>query len=64
MEKYSEVFREELGTLKGVKVKLVVPEDATAKFFKPRPVPYAIRGAIEKDLERLENLGVIEKNEL
>ena len=61
VEKYSEVFREELGTLKGVKVKLVVPEDATAKFFKPRPVPYAIRGAIEKDLERLENLGVIEK---
>ena len=61
LSKYAELFQEELGTLKGVRVKLVVPENATAKFFKPRPVPYAIRGAIEKDLERLVNLGVIEK---
>ena len=61
LSKYAELFREELGTPKGVRVKLVVPENATAKFFKPCPVLYAIRGAIEKDLERLENLGVIEK---
>ena len=39
----------------------MVPEDTTPKFFKPRSVPYAIHGAIEKDLERLESLGVIEK---
>ena len=32
--------------------------NATPKFFKHRSVPYAIRGAIEKDLECL---GVIEK---
>lgn len=51
----------ELGTLRDVKVKLFVPEDVPAKFFKPRPVPYAIRGAIERDLKRLEQLGVIKK---
>ena len=45
----------------GIQTKLVVQENATPKFFKPRSVPYAIRGAIEKDLERLESLGVIEK---
>jgi hypothetical protein len=61
LEKYSDIFRNELGTLKGIRVKLVVPDDAPAKFFKPRPIPYAIRGAIERDLERLESLGVIEK---
>jgi hypothetical protein len=33
---------------------LVVPENTAARFYKPRPVPYAIRGAIEKDLEQLE----------
>ena len=56
-----DVFQNELGTLKGIQAKLVVSEDTTPKFFKPRSVPYAIRGAIEKDLERLESLGVIEK---
>ena len=35
VSKYAELFREELGTLKGVGVKLVVPKDATTKFFKP-----------------------------
>lgn len=61
VDKYSEIFRNELGTLKSIKVKLVVPENTPAKFFKPQPVLYAIHGAIERDLERLENLGVIEK---
>ena len=42
-------------------MKLTVREDAVPKFYKPRSVPYAIRGAIEKDLEQLESLGVIEK---
>ena len=51
LKKYGDVFQQELGTLKGIEVQLVVPKDATPKFFKPRPVPYAIRGAIEKDLE-------------
>lgn len=60
LKKYGEVFQIELGTLKGIQAKLVVPGDTTPKFFKPRSVPYAIRGAIEKDLERLETLGVIE----
>ena len=61
LKKYNDVFQNELGTLKGIQTKLVVSENATPKFFKPRSVPYAIRGAIEKDLERLESLGVIEK---
>ena len=61
LQQYSEVFRDELGTLRDVKVKQVIPEDVPARFFKPQPVPYAIRGAIEHNLERLESLGVIEK---
>lgn len=43
-----------MGTLQGIKVK----GNATPKFYKPCAVPYAICG--EKDIERLENLGVIE----
>ena len=47
LRKYGDVFKNELGTLKVVNAKLVVQENATPKFFKPRSVPYAIRGAIE-----------------
>ena len=42
----------------GVRVKLVSDTwKCQSKFFKPRPVLYAIRGTIEKDLEQLEYLG-------
>ena len=60
LQKCHDVFQKELGTLQGIEVKLTVREDAIPKFYKPRSVPYAMRGAIEKDLERLENLGVID----
>ena len=61
LDQYSSLFSEELGTLKDVQVKLSVSKDAVPKFTRPRPVPYALRGAIERDLERLEMLEVIEK---
>ena len=47
LKKYREVIQIELGTLKGIQTKLVVPGDTTPKFFKPHSVPYAIWGAIE-----------------
>ena len=50
LQKYHDVFQE-LGTLQGIEVKLMVREDAIPKFYKPCSIPYAIRGAIEKDLE-------------
>ena len=60
LSKYSELFQDKLGTIKGLEAKLTVDPEASPKFFKPRPVPYALRGAIERDLECLETLGVIE----
>ena len=38
-----------------------VKEGATPKFFKPRSVPFALKEAIEQDLDRLEQLQVITK---
>ncbi|XP_077863505.1 uncharacterized protein LOC144347283, partial [Saccoglossus kowalevskii] len=61
LDQYQELFQDELGTLKGIKAELVVQPDATPKFVKPRPVPYALRTAIENDLNRLERMKVIEK---
>ena len=59
--KYSSLFDGSLGTVKGVTAKLHVKDGATPKFFKPRPVPYALKAKISDELERLEKVGVIEK---
>ena len=43
------------------KAKLHVDLQAEPRFYKPRPVPFAIRAAIGKELDLLEKQGVIEK---
>ena len=45
LDKYDEVFTEELGTIKSFSAKLNVQP----KFFKPRTVPYAVRTSIEEE---------------
>ena len=61
LQKYEEVFREELGTVKSVRVTLTVKENTQPKFFRPRTVPFAIKDAIAREIERLEAAGVLEK---
>ena len=61
LTRHKEVFKDELGTMKDVKAKLYIKPGATPKFFKPRSVPNALKGAIEMELDRLEGMGVIEK---
>lgn len=61
LHKYSNVFKDELGTMKDVKAKLYVKEGSKPKFFKPRPVPHALKGAIEVELDRLVGMGVLEQ---
>ena len=57
---YSDVFNEELGTLAGFKVKLSLKQSSKPVFCKARQVPYALRDAVNKEIQRLESLGVIE----
>ena len=61
LAQHTEVFNDELGTLKDVKAKLYIKQGSSPKFFKPRSVPHALKEGIEKDLDRLENMGVMEK---
>ena len=51
ISEHKEVFKDELGTLKGVKAKLYIKPDSRPKFFKPRSVPHALKEGIT----RLEN---------
>ncbi len=64
VHKYSELFEESLGTLKGTTAKIHVDPAATPVFCKARPVPYALRDRIEKDLDRLQKAGTIEPVQL
>ena len=61
LAKYQSVFKEELGTLKGIQASLEVEPNSKPRFHRPRSVPYALKDAIEQDLERLEREGIIEK---
>jgi len=42
---------------------LRLKENATLQFFKPRPVPFALKEKIADELKRLERRGVLEKVE-
>ncbi|XP_062714013.1 uncharacterized protein K02A2.6-like [Aedes albopictus] len=58
--KYPEVFRDGLGLCSKVKVKLFLLPGAKPVFKPKRPVPYHSQRLVEKELQRLEDLGVIE----
>ena len=61
VSKYQNIFSAQTGSLKGIQASLSMHSDVTPKFLKPRSVPYALKPAIEKDLERLENAGIIKQ---
>ena len=61
LKKHAAVFLDELGTIQGVSAKIYVNDNAKPVFCRPRPVPFAYRTKIEKELERLESRKVIEK---
>ena len=59
LSKYSVVFKNELGLLKGTKAKMFVDVDATPRFFKPRSVSYYLKEKVEQELARLQDEGMI-----
>ncbi len=61
LDKYHDVFNEELGTIKSFSAKLHVKPDETPKFYKPHSVPYTLRSSIEDEIDRLERQGILEK---
>ncbi|CAG2192232.1 unnamed protein product [Mytilus edulis] len=63
LEANKEVFKDELGTVKGMKAKIYVDESAVPKYFKARPLPYALKDKVEMELERLEKEGQIQQVE-
>ena len=61
MKEYSEIFRDELGTIKGFQASLHLKGSPQPMFFRPRPVSFAIRDAVGHELDRLEADTIIVK---
>ena len=57
-------FQTRTGTVKGVTAKLHLKDNVNPVFQKARPVPYALRPAVEKELKKMEDEGVIEPVEV
>ena len=61
LERYKSVFDGSLGKVKNRKIRLTLKEGTQPRVIPSRPVPFALRDLIEKDLERLEKEGIITK---
>ena len=61
MRKHRALFTNELRTVEPYKASLHLQPAVTPWFFKPRSVPFAIRDAISKELDHLEQQGIIKK---
>ncbi|XP_033646848.1 uncharacterized protein K02A2.6-like [Asterias rubens] len=59
LEEYDELFKEEIGELKGIKGNLILKENAQPVFLKARQVPYALRPKIEAELVKLQRENII-----
>ena len=61
LERHKAVFSSELGTFTLAKAHLTVQEGAQPVFHRPHPIPFAIREAVERELESLVQAGILEK---
>ncbi|XP_028163909.1 uncharacterized protein K02A2.6-like [Ostrinia furnacalis] len=56
---FPEVFSDSLGAFNKYKVKLQLKPDSKSFFFKARPVAFALRDKVDKELDRLVKLGIL-----
>ena len=61
LKDFDELFSDTRGTIQDVKAKIIVDQEAKPKYFKPRPVPYALREKVGQELDKMEAEGTIEK---
>ena len=61
LDKYGDVFKEDIGLLKTTKAKLDLKENSQPQFCKARQVPYALRPKVEAELTKLQKDGILTK---
>ena len=60
LNKYSEVFGDDLGTITGQKATIELASNAQPRYHKARTVPYAYRDKVEEELDRSVAVGILE----
>ena len=60
LRQHEDIFKEELGTWVGPPAKIYINKGVAPKYYKPRPVPYAMRKKVELEFERLTKQGIID----
>ena len=60
VNKFQDLWNDELGEVKGTKGKIYIKDNSCPKFFKPRTVPYSMRDKVDAELQRLQSQGVLE----
>ena len=60
LNRHSQVFKDELGLIKGTTAKLAVDKNAQPCFCNFRSIPLSLRNRVEQELDHLQNAGVIE----
>ena len=64
LNKYSDIFTAQFGTMKGTTSKIYVDPTAPPKYYKARSVPYALRSKVEDEPKRLVAEGTVEPVQL
>ena len=60
LDRHRLIFNSELGEAKGVTAKLHINDNTKPYFCRARPVPHALKGKVEQELEHLKQQRVIE----
>lgn len=53
LAQHEDVFKDELGTLKGVKATIYFTSGAAPRYFHPRQIPFVMRPKVEAEINRL-----------
>ena len=61
LAKYKDVFKEEIAAMKGEEANLEMKPQSTPKFFHPWLVLFTLKGAAERELDRMKNEGILQK---
>ena len=60
LAEHADLFRNELGMIRGVIAKLHISSGAKPRFHRPRSIPYALRSRVDQALEKLLYEGILE----